>query len=56
VDKSKFEVDKQRQDLVLNRIDDKVTKLNEDIGLYQSQYHNQRNENGVGKKAWCRGK
>ncbi len=56
VDKSKFEVDKQRQDLVLNRIDDKVTKLNEDIGLYQSQYHNQRNEGGVGKKVWCRGR
>ncbi len=43
VDKNKFEVDKQRQDLILNRINDQVNKLNEDIGLYQSQYHNQRN-------------
>lgn len=41
VDKNKFETDKQQQDMIVNRIEDKVIKLNEDIALYESQYHNQ---------------
>ena len=41
VDKNKFEYEKQHQDLIVNRIEDKVVKLNEDIALYESQYHNQ---------------
>jgi hypothetical protein len=41
VDKNKFEMDKQHQDMIVNRIEDKVIKLNEDIALYESQYHNQ---------------
>lgn len=44
VDKNKFEIDKQHQDVIVNRIEEKVIKLNEDIALYESQYHNQLKE------------
>ena len=43
VDKNKFEVEKQYQDLIVNRLEEKANKLNEDISLYESQYLNQCN-------------
>lgn len=41
VDKNIFEVEKQQQDMIVNRIEEKAIRLNEDIALYESQYHNQ---------------
>lgn len=41
LDKNKFEVDKQRQDMIVNRLEEKESKLKEDIALFESQLHNQ---------------
>ena len=41
LDKNKFEVDKQRQDMIVNRLEEKEGKLKEDIALFESQLHNQ---------------
>ncbi len=50
-DKSKFEIEKQRQDLIVNRLEEKESKLKEDIALYQSQLHNQMKESKAAKES-----
>ena len=50
-DKSKFEVEKQRQDLIVNRLEEKEAKLKEDIALYEFQLHNQVRESKMAKDA-----
>ena len=51
MDKSKFEVEKQRQDLIVNRLEEKENRLREDIGLYESQLTNQMKETKAAKEA-----
>ena len=50
-DKSKFEIEKQRQDLIVNRLEEKESKLKEDIALFQSQLHNQMKESKAAKES-----
>jgi coiled-coil domain-containing protein 40 len=40
-EKAKLELEKMRQDLMVNRLKEQEAKLKEDIDLYQSQLHNQ---------------
>jgi hypothetical protein len=40
-EKSKIEYEKQQQDLIVNRLEEKEQSLKEEIGLYESQLHNQ---------------
>jgi hypothetical protein len=51
MDKTKFEVEKQRQDLIVNRLEEKENRLREDIGLYESQLTNQMKETKAAKEA-----
>lgn len=43
-DKSKFEVEKQRQDMLVSRMEEKEVKLKEDISIYDWQLQNQLKE------------
>ena len=40
-EKAKVEFDKQQQDLLVNRLEEKEQSLKEEIALYESQLHNQ---------------
>ncbi|CAF0999398.1 unnamed protein product [Brachionus calyciflorus] len=40
-DKAKFEIEKQRQDMIVSRLEEKEAKIKEDISLYEWQLHNQ---------------
>lgn len=50
-DKSKFEIEKQRQDMLVNRLEEKEAKLKEDISLYEWQLHNQMKESKAARNA-----
>ena len=51
MDKTKFEVEKQKQDLIVNRLEEKEARYIEDIALYQSQLHNQLKETKAAREA-----
>lgn len=50
-EKSKFEIEKQRQDLLVNRMQEQEARVKEDIALYQWQLKNQMEETKVARHA-----
>lgn len=50
-DKSKFEIEKQRQDMLVNRLEEKEAKIKEDIALYEWQLQNQMKESKAAKNS-----
>lgn len=50
-EKSKFEIEKQRQDLLVNRMQEQEGRVKEDIALYQWQLKNQMEETKAARHA-----
>lgn len=50
-DKAKFEVEKQQQDMLVSRLEEKEVKIKEDIALYDWQLQNQLKESKAVKNA-----
>lgn len=50
-DKAKFEVEKQHQDMLVSRLEEKEAKIKEDIALYDWQLQNQLKESKAAKNA-----